>query len=350
MPTKSLPALLLVLLLVCPLSVLAATIDAANHYAWNDNGGYVNWNPIDGNVSVTASGLTGYIWSADFGWINLSPTNGGVTNNGQGVLGGYAWGQNTGWINFTGVTIDSNGVFHGSTVAQSVFGTMTFDCTNCLVQTAWRPSGGNGPIVSNGPLAVGYQTPTPPLPSQTPSNAIPVPASLVPSTPPPSVEPKTKPSASISQPSELAAGITIAISAPSSVPMGTTLPVSVNFTSSSQRLKPIAVSYELYPASGIVAYAASGEIAPTDPLHFVYNISTGTITPGYYVLAVTAAYGTRPSITQTLHVRVLASASVIANTSPAPAKTYAAPQQCGPWFGACLWKSVMDFFDNLFRF
>jgi hypothetical protein len=39
----------------------------------------------------------------------------------------YAWGANTGWIYFAGVTIDSNGLFHGSTVPQSLFGTMTFD-------------------------------------------------------------------------------------------------------------------------------------------------------------------------------------------------------------------------------
>jgi hypothetical protein len=55
-----------------------------------------------------------------------------VTNN-AGVLGGYAWGANTGWINFAGVTIDSNGLFHGSTTAQSLFGTMTFDCAYCNI-------------------------------------------------------------------------------------------------------------------------------------------------------------------------------------------------------------------------
>ena len=100
--------MLLLFILVGPLSASAAAIDATNHYAWNDNGGWVSWDPTNGNVSVTSTALSGYIWSADFGWINLSPTNGGVTNNGQGVLGGYAWGQSTGWINFTGVTIDSN--------------------------------------------------------------------------------------------------------------------------------------------------------------------------------------------------------------------------------------------------
>jgi len=117
------------------------TIDATNHYAWGDNGGYVNWDATWGNVTVTDTALTGYIWSAGFGWINLSPTQGGVINN-AGVLGGYAWGANTGWINFAGVTIDSNGLFHGSTTAQSLFGTMTFDCAYCNVSVVLAPPSG----------------------------------------------------------------------------------------------------------------------------------------------------------------------------------------------------------------
>ena len=92
----SIAALIALSFLALPMAAYAAAIDATNHYAWNDNGGWVNWNPANGNVSVTSTALTGYIWSADFGWITLSPTNGGVTNNGQGVLGGYAWGQNCG--------------------------------------------------------------------------------------------------------------------------------------------------------------------------------------------------------------------------------------------------------------
>jgi Putative peptidoglycan binding domain len=138
------------------------TIVSPYQYAWDDNGGYVNFNATGGNVTVTDTALTGYIWSAGFGWINLSPTNAGVTNS-DGTLSGSAWSTNTGWIDFTGVTIDSNGVFHGHTTAQSNFGTMTFDCTNCDVVTSWRPpistppssgassggSGGNGQIVGS---------------------------------------------------------------------------------------------------------------------------------------------------------------------------------------------------------
>src|SRR5664280_1961187 len=154
--------------LICGATITLAstgTIDATNHYAWDDNGGYVNWNATGGNVTVNDTALTGYIWSAGFGWINLSPTQGGVTNN-AGVLGGYAWGANTGWINFAGVTIDSNGLFHGQTTAQSLFGTMTFDCTYCNVNTTWRNSTvaptnttntGSGGGTISGPLSYGYQ-------------------------------------------------------------------------------------------------------------------------------------------------------------------------------------------------
>jgi hypothetical protein len=145
-------------------------IISPDQYAWDDNGGYVNWDSSGGNVTVTDTALTGYIWSAGFGWINLSPSEGGVINN-DGTLSGYAWGENTGWIEFTGVTIDSDGVFHGQTVDQSTFGTMTFDCSYCKVVTSWLgstivpPTSPTPPVsVSNGPPAYGgnhsygYQT------------------------------------------------------------------------------------------------------------------------------------------------------------------------------------------------
>ena len=98
--------------------------------------GWINFNPTNGNVSVTDTALTGYIWSANYGWINLNPTNGGVINT-NGTLSGKAWGTNTGWIDFTGVSIDSSGKFIGQTSVSQV-GTITFSCTNCLVTTAWR--------------------------------------------------------------------------------------------------------------------------------------------------------------------------------------------------------------------
>lgn len=176
-------------------TVLASTgaVDAINPYAWDDNGGYVNWAPTGGNVAVTDTALSGYIWSVGFGWINLAPDQGGVTNS-AGRLGGYAWGANTGWINFVGVTIDSNGRFHGQTTAQSLVGTMTFDCTYCNVTTTWRNSsvaatnaGGGGTI--SGAQSYGYESAA----TSTVSVST-TPLSLVPTAlPPATIKPKSGP-------------------------------------------------------------------------------------------------------------------------------------------------------------
>ena len=158
------------IILICSVSLASAatgTIVAPHQYSWNDNGGYVNWLANGGNVTVSDTALTGYVWSAGFGWINLAPANGGVANS-NGALSGTAWSTNAGYIDFTGVTIDSNGQFHGHTAAQSTFGTMTFDCTNCDVNTSWHSSAsnsggggvvtgdsGNGQIVGSAPSAPG---------------------------------------------------------------------------------------------------------------------------------------------------------------------------------------------------
>jgi hypothetical protein len=185
----------------------SGTIISPHQYAWDDNGGYVNWDATGGDVTVTDTALTGYIWSAGFGWINLSPTEGGVTND-AGVLGGYAWGENTGWIDFTGVSIDSNGVLHGHTVAQSTFGTMTFDCTYCDVTTSWLApytapatpaptvSVGNGPPGLIGQTSTTYLPPvvstsSQPLNTQPPATS--VPPSLIPTSSPHRIKPTTKP-------------------------------------------------------------------------------------------------------------------------------------------------------------
>jgi hypothetical protein len=47
---------LLFALLLSPFALVAAStgaIDSINHYAWDDNGGYVNWAATGGNVTVT---------------------------------------------------------------------------------------------------------------------------------------------------------------------------------------------------------------------------------------------------------------------------------------------------------
>lgn len=126
--------ILLALFVAFPAS--AATIDSTYKYAWSDVGGYVNFKPSQGGVSVSDSALTGYAWAANTGWISFDTTQSGVTNDGQGTLGGFAWSEGEGWLSFTGVTIDSNGKFHGT--ATGADSTLTFDCTNCDVRTDWR--------------------------------------------------------------------------------------------------------------------------------------------------------------------------------------------------------------------
>ncbi len=140
----------------------AAPISSSHNYAWSNTGGWVNFAPTNGGVSVTNSALSGYAWSANDGWINFSPSTSGVTNDGKGNLSGFAWDATAGWVAFSGVTIDSSGRFHGQATGANGY-VITFNCTQCDVETIWRPStattqvsaGGGGGAVS-GPLSVGY--------------------------------------------------------------------------------------------------------------------------------------------------------------------------------------------------
>jgi hypothetical protein len=91
------------------------TIDAANHYAYGANIGWVDWRGDTNNGAVIGEYVcSGNLYSADVGWINLgngAPTNGiyyqnlsgndfGVNQDGLGNLRGYAYGANIGWLNF----------------------------------------------------------------------------------------------------------------------------------------------------------------------------------------------------------------------------------------------------------
>jgi len=93
----------------------ATTIDAANHYAYAGNLGWLDWRGDTANGVVIGEYVcSGYIYSANVGWINLGsgvPANGiqyqnnsatdfGVNQDGLGNLSGYAYGANIGWINF----------------------------------------------------------------------------------------------------------------------------------------------------------------------------------------------------------------------------------------------------------
>ncbi|OGH86568.1 MAG: hypothetical protein A2493_00945 [Candidatus Magasanikbacteria bacterium RIFOXYC12_FULL_33_11] len=140
---RQLTIFLLFLLVVFFLStnVFAGTITNPHYYAWSNNVGWISFK----DTVVSDSALTGYAWSSTNGWIKMNPSNGGIVNDGQGNLSGYAWGEGLGWINFSGVTI-SSGIFSGNATGDSI-GTLTFDCTNCDVQTDWVPtpiSGGGG--------------------------------------------------------------------------------------------------------------------------------------------------------------------------------------------------------------
>jgi len=116
-----------------------------NYYAYSSNIGWINFNPIGGNVVVSDSGLTGYAWSESAGWIKLD----GVINDGSGNLSGYAWGANVGWINFNegtsyGVKIDALGNFTGWAWGEGT-GWISFNCATNLgctnpyeVLTTWR--------------------------------------------------------------------------------------------------------------------------------------------------------------------------------------------------------------------
>jgi hypothetical protein len=98
----------------CPVRA-ATTIDAAYHYGYGANLGWLDWRGDTANGAVIGEYVcSGYLYPANVGWINLgsgSPTNGiqyqnlsagdfGVNQDGQGNLRGCAWGANIGWINF----------------------------------------------------------------------------------------------------------------------------------------------------------------------------------------------------------------------------------------------------------
>ena len=181
----------LLIVFICLLATTAVasttdgTIDPNHNYAWSSYLGWFNFATDQGNVHVTDTTVTGYIWNQNYGWINLSPTNGGVKNDGEGHLSGFAWGQDLGWGDYTGVTIDTIGVFHGSVRNLNLNApSLTFDCDNCNVTTDWRPvsirNGGSGSTQSTGSSSnVGTSNPTTPsvipLQPQTPIATTPTP-------------------------------------------------------------------------------------------------------------------------------------------------------------------------------
>ncbi|KRQ09150.1 hypothetical protein [Bradyrhizobium manausense] len=323
-----------------PALASTGTIDATNHYAWDDNGGYVNWNANGGNVTVTDTGLTGYIWSAGFGWINLAPDQGGITNS-SGTLGGYAWGANTGWINFTGVTIDSSGRFHGQTTAQSLFGTMTFDCTYCNVTTTWRNSstaaantdtGGSGTI--SGAQSYGYQSPA------TGSAAVSTtPSSLVPTTPPPTAtKPKSGPTGGSTVPAHLTPSITLTIyTSPTAV---VDKPLALNITlNDTKRSQDVSYAYRVYRADGSIAYSITGTLVPAASPAFSVSIPTSGLGAGAYTIGVSAQYGQQSIVSETLPVTLYATTADASKHVSDTTATSAATPSCS-WL-TCWWRRIV---------
>ena len=114
-------------------------IDPDDRWAWSTNGGWINFNPAHGGVTVYADHLEGYAWGENIGWIrmgtytgggshtygNTTKDNYGVNRAADGTLSGYAWATNVGWINFDpthgGVSVDStSGNFDGYAWAENV--------------------------------------------------------------------------------------------------------------------------------------------------------------------------------------------------------------------------------------
>lgn len=170
----------LLLALVLALPANAATITAPYQYAWSDQGAWVNFAPSQGGVIVEDDGLTGYAWAQNTGWISFDTTQSQVSNDGQGILGGFAWSEGEGWLSFTGVSIDSNGRFHGT--ATGANSTLTFDCANCDVRTDWRPGGGTTPGSSGGSSGGGTRN-NPPTTPESPSTLPPSGPGTIPGVP-----------------------------------------------------------------------------------------------------------------------------------------------------------------------
>ena len=93
----------------------ATTIDAANHFGYGANFGWLDGRGDANSGAVIGEYVcSGYFYAANVGWVNLgggNPTNGiyyqnlaasdfGVNQDGLGNLRGYAWGANVGWLNF----------------------------------------------------------------------------------------------------------------------------------------------------------------------------------------------------------------------------------------------------------
>lgn len=96
-------------------------INPSQRFAWMEEGGWLDFSPTGGGVTVGPTFLSGYAWGESIGWVkvgstgggpyaNSSATNWGVNRSG-GTLSGFAWSETAGWIDFApsggGVTLDA---------------------------------------------------------------------------------------------------------------------------------------------------------------------------------------------------------------------------------------------------
>jgi len=128
-----------VLLLAASSSLLAASLDPTDKYAWGENLGWINHRDDFGSVQVYADHLEGFAWAENIGWVKLGsydgggshsyansgPDDWGVNRAGDGTLSGYAWSEAGGWMDLGapggGVTIDpSSGAFAGAAWAENL--------------------------------------------------------------------------------------------------------------------------------------------------------------------------------------------------------------------------------------
>jgi hypothetical protein len=162
--TKNFFLFLLILLVFVALpakAVFASTTEGTiTGSAWSSQIGWINFGTTGGNTHIIDTTITGYAWNENTAWINLGATKSGVKNDGNGNLSGKAWAEGTGWINFSGVTINSSGVFSGTASGDNNIN-INFSCAHCNVTTDWRPassrtttstsSGGSGGGFAIGP-------------------------------------------------------------------------------------------------------------------------------------------------------------------------------------------------------
>ena len=142
----------------------ATTIDAANHFAYGANLGWLDWRGDTNNGAVIGEYVcAGNLYSANVGWINLgsgSPTNGisyqnlsasdfGVNQDGLGNLRGYAYGANIGWITFEGTGAPKLDLYTGNlsgSVWSANCGWISLSNTAAFVQTDTIRQGALAPI------------------------------------------------------------------------------------------------------------------------------------------------------------------------------------------------------------